>query len=152
MTTGSIHTGTVATGTKKEEVKQVVRTIVKQNAEDVAAYRAENGYIVRYLLKPVTVAEKRQQQIAIEKAVKGLLATQKSMRAQYEAAAKSWTAMSRDAWNTMVESAVETYRVAVLPYINPEKMEDFDKFIIGRKNLMKAMFDKLETIRLVKTK
>lgn len=139
----------ISTGKDVKTTGSIVRQIVQQNAEDVKAYREENGYIVRYLKTP-TREEKLAFGEAVIKAVKDFLATQKSMRQAYEAGIKSKTLMTKEQWDTQTDAAIAIYKAAVLPYIDAAKMAEFEKFIIGRTNLMKALFDKLETIRTTK--
>lgn len=129
-------TGSTNTGDKKETKKPVVQ----QNAEDVKAFREENGYIVKFLKKPTTEAEKKAMNNAIQTAVKALLATQKNMRKIYESAVASGTQVPLDVLTTQADAAIAAYKAAVLPYIDATKIDDFNLFVIGRINLLKMMF------------
>lgn len=122
----------------------------RQNAADVKAFREEKGYIIRYL-KKTTGTEKRSQLEAVESVVKTLLATQKNMVKTYEAAAKTTTLMTQEAWDSQAEAAVIAYRGSLLSYIDPTKMTGFERFIVGRTNLLKEMFEKLESMRKATT-
>jgi|GEM_PF-4090679 len=75
----------------------------------------------------------------IESAIKTLLATQKTMRKTYDDAAEasSGTLMTEATWDSLADNAVDTYRLAVLPYVDTAKMDNFERFIIGRRNLLK---------------
>lgn len=110
----------------------------RQNAEDVQAYRIENGYITRYVKKQLTADERK----SIENSVRAILATQKSMTQSYRAALNSGSPMTKSDWDMRSDAAVDSYKAAILPYIGDTSMDAFEKFIIGRKNLMKNLFDK----------
>ena len=124
--TGTANTGAVAhTG-----VQTVVQQVKQQNAQDVADYRAENGYITRYLMKPTTADAKKAMASTIESAIKTLLAAQKTMSQTYQTAAKTTTLMTKEQWNALADAAVAAYRTAILPYIDTAKTADFEKFIL----------------------
>ncbi len=159
-------TGNVMTGTKNPPVTTgnstvrpqtnvnnnvpAVRTVVKQDAEAVKAYRTERGYILRFL-KRVERAEMEAMQEAVTDAIKTLLDARESMRRDYELAASTSNLMTESQWNLRAEGVIETYKVALTNYIDEAKMDAFEKFILGRTNLLKNYFEKLETIRKVKS-
>ncbi len=45
--------------------------------------------------------------------------------------------MTQEQWNTKVDAAIKIYQTAINSYIDTTKSVEFEKFIIGRTNLMK---------------
>lgn len=139
------------TNTNTEASTTTTRTIVQQDAEAVKAYREERGYITRFLKRATTTTDRTAMQDIVQAAIKALLATREDMRREYELAASSSNLMTEATWNTKAEAALNVYSTTLKSYIDESKMEQFEKFIIGRTNLLKNYFDKLETIRKVKS-
>ncbi|MBP6910516.1 hypothetical protein KBC03_02860 [Patescibacteria group bacterium] len=142
-TGSSVITGSAVTGTKQEEIKQVVQTIVRQNAQDVAAYRTENGYIAAYLKKGGTFNERRVMSAAIQSAVKTLLATQKRLLETHTISVNSGTQNLSDML-AQADAAIDVYKDSLLPYIDSTKQDEFARFIIGRTNLLKILLTKIK--------
>ena len=94
-------------------------------------------------MKQTTAEGKKAMVDATTSAVKSLLATQKSMK-QFYVDTKNSVPMTKEERNLKAEAAVTVYHNALLPYVDVMKVEAFEKFIIGRTNLLKAMFDKLQ--------
>ncbi len=144
--TGNVKTSTgiklpVPTTGQVVKTGTVIKAIVQQNAEDVKAYREENGYVVRYLKTP-TREEKLAFGEAVIKAIKDFLAAQKNMNKAYDDGVKAGTPMPKTLWDNQAEIAVAAYKTAVQPYIDSTKTAEFEAFLIIRLKLLKLMFDK----------
>lgn len=151
IATGSISSWTQLSGGKRWTIYstptwswQEDPVLWQQNAENVRAYREENGYIMRFLAKQTTMDAKKNQIAIVESAIKTLLNTRKSMIASYTAAASTETPMSEDQWNSKAEAAVAAYRATLLPYIDQSKLSGFERFIIGRTNMLKQLYEELD--------
>lgn len=145
------QTGTQTNTNTQNSTDTTTRTVVQQDAEAVKAYREERGYITRFLKRPANNTERTAINEIVQTAIKTLLATREDMRREYELAASSSSLMTEETWNTKAEATLNTYSTTLESYIDDAKMEVFEKFILGRTNLLKNYFDKLETIRKVKS-
>lgn len=134
----------MGTGKDQKSTGSVVRpVVVQQNAEDVKAFREENGYITRYLKKSLSVAQMRN----VTNAVKTFLATQKTIRTTYEAAVNSGTQIDAAALMTTLNNSLDAYKTALSPYIDDAQQIQFQVFVIGRLNLLQIQFIQLKKIK-----
>lgn len=151
--TGKNHTDPRITGTvvvtDKELIKPTIRPTAiapKQSEAEIKEYRTEYNYVTRFLDKTLSITEKE----AIENIISTFISEWKATRVAYQEVITAGTEFPKALWMTQTATAITNYKEALNPYVDATKASAFEKFILGRTNLMNSIYDKLEVIRKVK--